>query len=259
MVKNAQRNALTIHGKVNKLISFKKIYDDTISTSIEVEILTKYKGDENRKFITVWGDRGSDCRPYLAGIKIGSEWIFSLHKIKNEEYAISICGENIIPVVENETWGYILYNDRCSIEKPLVLSIDSLQKAINNPSEFVHPTKSCEKGESKYFTEVNQPPKISENKSVSEFLKEKLNVKKDIRKKYGDYIIFEIYLDETGKVEKIKYRNKWSYTIKMKRRYGKKIIKLLKKESPWIPARHQGKNLPMKLRLEIKLEELIKK
>ena len=259
LVKNAQRNTLTIHGKVSKLKTFKEIYEDTVSTSIEVEIITKFKGEENRKFITVWGDRGADCRPYLSGIQIGSEWVFSLHQIKNNEYAISICGENITPVKENKTWGYILYNDRCSIEKSIIISVDSLQLAINNPSKFIFPTKSCEEGESNYFIEANQLPRIKEDKAIIQFLKEELNIRKDIREKYEDRITIEVFVDRKGEVEKIGYSKNWLNSKKMKRKYGRKITKLLKESSPWIPARHQGKNIPMKLILEIKIEELIKK
>ena len=258
IVKNAQNNYLTIYGKVNKLRSFTEIFQDTVTTSIEVEILTKYKGQENRKFITVWGDRGSDCRPYLAGIQIGSKWVFSLHRIKNEEYAISICGENITPVVDNKTWGYILYNDRCTIEKPLIISIDSLQMAIDNPSKFIFPTKSCKDKEDKYFIEANNPPKIKEDKTIIQFLKENLNVKRDIRKKYEDKITLEIFVDEKGIIERIKYADNWLDSKKMKRKYGRKIIQLLENKSPWIPANHQNKNIPMKLTLEVKIEDLIK-
>lgn len=259
LVKNAQRSHLTIHGKVNRLLKFVEVYEDTVTRSIEVEIISKLKGEEKRKFITVWGDRGADCRPYLSGIKVGSEWIFSLHKIKNDEYAISICGEYITPVKENKTWGYILYNDRCTIENPMMITIDSLQLAIETPSRFVFPTKSCLKGEDKYFIEANNLPRIQEDKTINHLLKEKLTIKKDIRKKYEDRITLEIFVGENGVVEKINYANRWLDSKKVKKKYGAKIIEVLKNESPWIPGNHQNKNIPMKLTLVVKLEELIKK
>ena len=257
LVKNAQESPLTVHGKVNKLITFTEVYGDTVTTSIEVEILAKLKGEELRKHITVWGDRGADCRPYLSGIQIGSEWIFSLHKINNEEYAVSICGEYITPVKENKTWGYILYNDRCTIEEPIIMTIDSLKLAIENPNKFTFPTKSCIEGELNYYTDANQLPKVTKDKTIIEFLKEKLNIQKDLSK-YEDKIIIEVFIDENGNIDKVDYAKDYFQAGKMKRRYGRKIIKFLKESSPWIPGRHRNENLPMKLVLPINAEELIK-
>jgi len=257
LVKNAQRNSLTVHGKVNRFLSFKEIRGDSIATSMEIEILSKLKGNESRNLITIWGDRGADCRPYLSGIRIGSEWILSLHEIGNNEYAVSICGEHITAVKENRTSGYLLYNDRCSVEKPLVMSVDSVKLAIENYSKFVFPTKSCKEGESKYFTEVNQPPKISKEKSVPDFLKEKMNISRDIRKKHNEQLSLVIFFDETGNVERVSHLNNWGNSKKMRRKYGDKIVNLLKGESPWVPAKHRGENLPMKLVLHIRLEDLI--
>lgn len=256
-MKNAQKNHLTIHGKVNRLITYTEVYEDTVTTSIEVEIITKLKGEETREYITVWGDRGADCRPYLSGIQIGSEWIFSLHKIANEEYAVSICGEHITPVKENKTWGYLLYNDRCTIEKPVIMTIDSLQLVIKNPTEFIFPTKSCKEGESDYYTDANQHPKVTENKTIIDFLREELNIQKDLSK-YEDRITIEVIVGKNGNVEKVDYAEGYFQTGKMKRKYGKKIIKLLKESSPWIPGRHRNENIAMKLILHIKVEELIK-
>jgi hypothetical protein len=256
LVKNVQENSLTIHGRVIKLKTFTEIYKNTVATSIEVEILTKLKGEEKRKYITVWGDRGADCRPYLSGMRVGSEWIFSLQKIENEEYAISICGEHFTPVKGNKTWGYILYNDKCSIEKPIIMTIDSLRLAIENPNEFIFPTKSCKEGELKYFIAADQLPKVAENVTIIEFLKEKLNIQKRLSK-YDDMITIEIFVDKNGQVEKIDYAEDYFQTSKMKRKYGKKIINLLKESSPWVPGKHRNENIPMKLILEIRIEELL--
>ncbi len=257
LVKNAQEMPLTIHGKVNNLTLNSTFYDMT-ATYVEVEIIKILKGEEDRKYITVWGNAALHCQEDLSDIQIGSEWIMSLYKIGNEEYEVSNCGEYITPVNENKTRGHILYNHWCSTEKPIVMSIDSLQLAIANPSKFIFPTKSCQEGETEYYVKANQAPRISDYKSLIEFLKENLNVKRDIRKKYEDAITFEIFVDETGNLENINYREHFGFSKKMKRKYGSKIIRLLHESSPWIPAKHHGENIPLKLIIEIKIEDLIK-
>ena len=45
--------------------------------SMEVEILDIYKGTEERKSVTVWGDPGHLCRPYLSTFKEGGNYIIA--------------------------------------------------------------------------------------------------------------------------------------------------------------------------------------
>jgi len=256
LVKNAQTNTLTIQGKVHKLKTYTMINDYPKITSIEVEILVTLKGEDDRKFIIVRGDR---CRRYLSNFQVGSEWIFSLQRMENGEYTVSICGENITPVEKNKTKGYILYNDKCSIEEPINISIDSLILAIKNPEDFMFPAKSCFEGESKYFIEANEQPKISKEENVIEYLKEELNIKKDIRKRNEDKIMLELFVDEVGTIEKITYAENELNSKKMINKYGNRIIDLLQASSPWIPAKHRGQAIPMKFRVELTIETLIKK
>ncbi|MDP4231494.1 MAG: hypothetical protein Q8916_13935 [Bacteroidota bacterium] len=44
---------------------------------MEVEIVDKYQGPEERKTITVWGDDGALCRPYLNQFKVGSYYVIA--------------------------------------------------------------------------------------------------------------------------------------------------------------------------------------
>ena len=47
-----------------KIIGHHKHHQD-INEKMTVEIIEKYKGKETRKTITVWGDNGMECRPYV--------------------------------------------------------------------------------------------------------------------------------------------------------------------------------------------------
>lgn len=87
--------------KVTKYLTFKDIYGDKTPMSMEVEIIETYKGNESRKTITVWGDPGHLCRPYLSTFKEGQYYViafypgFPNHGQDNEkatDYSISNCG-----------------------------------------------------------------------------------------------------------------------------------------------------------------------
>lgn len=74
-----------------KVISHSKIQSD-IDEKMTVEIITKFKGTEKRKRITIIGDDGKSCRPYVSTFKKGKTYYFGLDKEGND-YEISVCGE----------------------------------------------------------------------------------------------------------------------------------------------------------------------
>src|SRR5689334_23285453 len=97
-LKLAPHSKLVALVKVTKYLTFDGIYDQKIPMSMEVEIIEKYKGVEERKTITVWGDPGNLCRPYLSVFKEGQYYVIAFfgagrgEKEKPTDYSISICG-----------------------------------------------------------------------------------------------------------------------------------------------------------------------
>ena len=101
----APRSGFVALVKVTKYTSFKSIYDKQIPMSMEVEVIDVYKGVETRKTITVWGDNGWLCRPYLSQFDTGRYYVIAFHQAsdgskgyvhtneKPTDYAISICGD----------------------------------------------------------------------------------------------------------------------------------------------------------------------
>lgn len=82
--------------KVTKYLTFKEIYDRQTPMSMEVEIIDVYKGTETRKTITVWGDNGNLCRPYLSIFKTDNYYVIAFEQDSKEnlsEYVISNCGD----------------------------------------------------------------------------------------------------------------------------------------------------------------------
>lgn len=91
--------------QVTKYLTFKDIYNEKMPMSMEVEIIEVYKGKETRKKITVWGDNGILCRPFLSKFKTGKYYVIAFYNAsensrglaseneKETDYSISICGE----------------------------------------------------------------------------------------------------------------------------------------------------------------------
>jgi hypothetical protein len=95
-LKVAPKSKLVALVKVNRYLTFNKIYDEQIPMSMEVEIIKVYQGYETRKTITVWGDNGNQCRPYLNIFNTDKYYIIAFEHDSKEnasDFAISICGD----------------------------------------------------------------------------------------------------------------------------------------------------------------------
>jgi hypothetical protein len=95
-LKVAPKSKLVALVKVNRYLTFENIYDKQIPMSMEVEVIKVYQGYETRKTITVWGDNGNQCRPYLNIFKTDKYYIIAFEHDSKEnasDFAISICGD----------------------------------------------------------------------------------------------------------------------------------------------------------------------
>lgn len=102
--------------KVKSYLTYKDMYGAVIPMSMEVEIIEVYKGTEIRKTVTIWGDNGSQCRPYLSIFKPDQYYVIAFYKAKarrgntgeqETDYTISICGDFWLSVNYEEqfAWG----------------------------------------------------------------------------------------------------------------------------------------------------------
>jgi len=72
-----------------------------IPYSMTVEIIKKYKGEENRDRITIYGDNGMLCRPYLTDFEINGYYLISpnpLNDSLNTEYDFFACRTEYLEV-----------------------------------------------------------------------------------------------------------------------------------------------------------------
>jgi hypothetical protein len=137
----APKSELVAMVKINNYLTLKNINGKPMPISMEVEIVRVFYGQETRKFVTIWGDNGALCRPYLDNFNIdnyyviafiqGSETIINANKDeKKTDYAISNCGNYWLTVdkeKEMATGGVS--------KKHNAISIGDLEKYFNKIEE----------------------------------------------------------------------------------------------------------------------------
>lgn len=90
---------------------------------MDVEVLESFAGKTPKSVITVSGDDGGQCRPYVAGFSVGTEWILALEpavtdaKVARDyylmsepdkgDYAISNCGIYWLEVKKGKVLGNV--------------------------------------------------------------------------------------------------------------------------------------------------------
>ena len=136
-MKMTQKCSLVALVKVTKYLTFKDIYGKRTPMSMEVEIVETYKGKEFRKTITVWGDIGNLCRPYLSTFKEGQYYLMALYienssmkhpDEKKSDYAICNCGAFwlAVDIKKSRVSGDIESKNR----KNTTLSLTQLKKKL---------------------------------------------------------------------------------------------------------------------------------
>ncbi len=83
-----------------KILGYFK-HDSDINEKMTVQIIEKFRGKETRKTITVWGDNGADCRPYVDYFEIGQEYFLALTKFGNDYYQ-SNCGDFYLTIKDGK-------------------------------------------------------------------------------------------------------------------------------------------------------------
>ncbi|MBI3500432.1 MAG: hypothetical protein HY063_01445 [Bacteroidetes bacterium] len=86
---------------MTKYLTYKDINGKQTPMSMEVEVIDIYKGQETRKTVTVWGDNGMLCRPYLSQFETTKYYVIAFYKCsdgghqnpKDTDYSISNCGD----------------------------------------------------------------------------------------------------------------------------------------------------------------------
>lgn len=95
--------------------TFTELMGEDVPMSMTLKIKKILKGEETRKEITVWGNNGLMCSPYLSIFEQGTTWVMSLkapptqgHDAASiDDYGISNCGEQFMKVENGIVRGLI--------------------------------------------------------------------------------------------------------------------------------------------------------
>ena len=101
------------------------------------EVIKKFRGDELKDTIVVWGDYGNNCRPYIHTFQPETNWILALKKNPSPDasgYIITICGEYYLPVVNGIVTGCVISKDQNAEKKEFELA--EIEKIITNPELY---------------------------------------------------------------------------------------------------------------------------
>ncbi|PKV49136.1 hypothetical protein ATE84_1153 [Aquimarina sp. MAR_2010_214] len=123
--------------KVIEYSEFLEFEDDgklkKMPLAMKVEIIRKYKGEDTRKIIQIWGDDGMLCRPYTDNFKIGNHYLIAPNKImkdsengKRNDYDFFACETGFLDVDLEKKMVYGAYSK--NINK---ISLDKVEIALS--------------------------------------------------------------------------------------------------------------------------------
>lgn len=68
-----------------------------VDLAMDVDVLEVLKGVVASRRIRIWGDNGSQCRPYVSGFPVDTEWVFAINRLKQVgsfgDFFVNGCGE----------------------------------------------------------------------------------------------------------------------------------------------------------------------
>lgn len=171
---------LVVYGRVVKYDKIGTYGSSTNPYSIKFEIIECLRGVEKRDTISVFGDYGADCRPYISIFKPNTEWILAVNRYNND-YGISNCGEFYMKVKNSIVKGNVYGKGRNKTIKYICLS--ELRYVINNPQ--LYPVYSevgvvkIDRFGNEYLTYCDHLPECSlSNEKINEIVNENINIPK---------------------------------------------------------------------------------
>ena len=106
-----------------------------IDLAMDVDVVEVMKGVVGSKRIRIWGDNGAQCRPYVSGFPVGTEWLFAIDQLKQigkpGDYFINGCGEYWAKVEGSTAVGRLTSpNPPAVSDVPERMSLDELRSRL---------------------------------------------------------------------------------------------------------------------------------
>jgi hypothetical protein len=93
-----------------RVIKYKSIKNQP-DAAMSADVIKTYKGKDIKSTITIWGDSGMECRPYVSAFALGKEYIIALNRTdegseKLANYSVSVCGAYWLTINEKHQLVY---------------------------------------------------------------------------------------------------------------------------------------------------------
>jgi hypothetical protein len=110
---------------------------------MEVEVIETLAGETSKKVVSVSGDPGNQCRPYVSRFPVGTEWILALGPAAKSaaavesfilpgpdkgDYAISSCGSYWLEVKDGKVIGNVDIDDDERRHESQVIPLEELRR-----------------------------------------------------------------------------------------------------------------------------------
>jgi len=138
-LKVAPKSELVIRGRV-----LRHTGEGESETEMDVEVLETLAGETSKSVVSVSGDPGNQCRPYVIGFPVGTVWVFALEAAVKDvtaardyflmerpdkgDYAISNCGTYWLKVEEGKVKGNIDRDDKERYEVRQEIPLEELRR-----------------------------------------------------------------------------------------------------------------------------------
>lgn len=137
--------------KVEKYLTYAEIYNSPVPMSMQIIVDELFIGETQSDTLTVWGDNGFMCAPYLSKFPEGSSWFFSLYRLKVSnsyflpdakagDYIIGGCADSYLKIIGENVVGYIFEQPNIKTVPvqtyPLSKMLARLRQSPTNVSEI---------------------------------------------------------------------------------------------------------------------------
>ncbi|GJM62628.1 hypothetical protein PEDI_31800 [Persicobacter diffluens] len=199
--RDSQLSELVVFGEVIDYNSYYAHSRAPFPTSISFLIKEKLRGTERRDTITVFGDLGYNCRPYISKFAPKTEWVLAMTKMSNEkesDYEISSCGAYYLQYLNGEVISETFGKERLRFPYDQVVNLVRYPALVpyHWPAKYLD---STEDGLS-YFLNCDVLPKSNiPNRRLADMVKRELNLPPGFLEE-GDSYLFLVkgIVDERG-------------------------------------------------------------
>jgi hypothetical protein len=146
-LKVAPRSVLVVRVKI-----LRHTGSGQIKTEMYVKVLETLAGKTTKNVISVSGDTGNLCRPYVSVFPVGTEWVLALHAANKDsglmreadkgDYAISICGAYWLKVKDGKVIGNVDIDDHERKYPSQEITLKDLRRRLAAATKSSHSLRS---------------------------------------------------------------------------------------------------------------------